>query len=177
MMHIDIYTDSESAEKVYEIHHVWLYSCELYGCLGGAECCHHEDIFCCCYCKVCSEGDTFIVISSLKGDIFPFAHIFISIREECSQMFIDRAFSDIASTRIWYLECTESCEECRKEKYTNTYLADLISVEVFYREFAIIHSDSTLIPCYSSTERLDDREERENITNLRNIMECKVVKK
>lgn len=92
-------------------------------------------------------------------------------------MFVDRTFSDITTTRIWYLECTESCKKGRKEENTNTYLADLISIEVFYREFAIIHSDSTPIPCYSRTERLDDREECENITNLRDIMEGESIKK
>lgn len=132
MMHIDIYPDSESTEEVYEIHHMWLYGCEFYSSLSRAKCCHHKDILCCCYCEVCPEGDIFFVIGSLKGDIFPFPHIFISISEECSQMFIDRTFSDIASTRIWYLECTESCEEGRKEEYPNTYLADLISIEMFY---------------------------------------------
>lgn len=177
MMNINIYTDSEASKKVYEIHYVWLYGRELYSGLGRAERCHHKYILCGSHCKVGSECDIFFVVCSLECNILTFTHVLISICEECLQMFIDRTLSDVTSTWIWYLKSSKSREESRKEEYPNADFAYLVSVEVFDREIATIHSDSTPIPDYLSTKRFYDREECEDISDFWNIMESEVIKK
>lgn len=177
MMNINIYTDSEASKKVYEIHHVWLYGCKFYGSLGRAERCHHKYILCGSHCKISSECDIFFVVCSLECNILTFTHILVSVCKERSKVFIDRALSDVTSTRIWYLKSSEPREESRKEEYPNADLAYLVSVEVFDREIATIHSDSAPTPDYLSTKRFYNREECEDISDFWNIMESEAIKK
>lgn len=177
MMYINIYTDSETSKKVYEIHHVWLYGCKFYSGLGRAERCHHKYILCCSHCKVGSECDIFFVVCSLECNILAFTHILVSVCKERSKVLINRTFPDVTSTWIRYLKGSKSREESRKEEYPNTDLAYLVSVEVFDREIATIHSDSTPIPGYLSTKRFYDREECEDISDFWNIVESEVIKK
>jgi hypothetical protein len=47
-------------------------------------------------------------------------------------MFIDRSFSNIATTRIGYLKCTKSLQKSRKEEYTDSDLFHEIDIEIFH---------------------------------------------
>jgi hypothetical protein len=91
------------------------------------------------------------MISSLEGDIVSFSHILISISREGYEMFIDRAFSEIASSWIGYLESSESREEGREEEYPYSYFFDLLAVESGDRHLRRIELHCTAFPydCHS----------------------------
>lgn len=178
--HIMIYTDidtySESTYEFNEIHHMGLYCSEFYGSFSCAECCHHEYIFCCCYCKVGTESDIFSMINSLECDIFSFTHIGIAICEKSVEVFIYRSFSDIATSRIRYFQSSKSSQESRKEKYTNADFFYLLTIEIFYGEIWVIHDNGTPCPNDSTPKRFYDREKCQYITDTRNIVEGKSIK-
>jgi hypothetical protein len=85
-------------------------------------------------------------------------------------MFIDRAFPDIASTRVRDLESAKASKKCREEKYAHSDLFDLLTIESMDRHSCAIEVDGALIPSDCDPERLDDREKCEDIANLRDIV-------
>ena len=87
---------------------MWFYSRHLDGRLSFSECRHHDDIFCSSDSKVCPEYYVLSAVFSLESDILSLSHILISICFECSEMFADGTFSDIASARVGDLESSES---------------------------------------------------------------------
>ena len=113
---------------------MWFYCCEFYSRLSISECCHHEDILSCGHGEVGSDRYILLVIFSLECYIFSLTHILVSICCECLEMLIDRALSDIASSRIGDLERTEPLQESWEEEYPNTDLLDLLTIEVIDRE-------------------------------------------
>ena len=171
-------THTYTSEKVDETDHMWLDRPQFDHRLSFSECCHHEDILSRRDSEIPSQGNILSMICSLESDILTFTHILITIHFECSSMFIDGTFSDIASTWIGDLESTESLQESRKEKYSHTYFLDLITIEGVYIHFRGVEGECSIFfegRMYS--KRFDNREKREDVANMGNIMECEMIEK
>jgi hypothetical protein len=110
------------------------------------------------------------VISSLKSDIISFAHVLIAVCEKCSEMLIDRTFPEIAPTRIGDLERSESSKESREEEYPDAYLLYLFTVDMCCCDAGRVIDHSISLPYDLHTERLDDREKCQDISDFWDIM-------
>lgn len=117
------------------------------------------------------------MIDSLEGDIFSLSHIFIAKSCEGIEVLVYRTFPDIASTRIGDFESAKSREKSREEEDAHTDLFDFFSVHLFDGYLRVVEKEGVPIPGHSHSERLNDREKCENITDLWDIVESEVIEK
>ena len=111
------------------------------------------------------------MVFSLECDILTFTHVLISVALEGVKVLVYRSLSDIASSRIGDLESTEPREERRKEEYTDTDFFDFFPIETTHRHLASIIAHSASFPGHDDPEGLYDREKRQYITNLWDIVQ------
>lgn len=174
----DLDIHANTSEKINETDNMWFDSTKLNGCFSCAECCHHENILGSSHGKVPTDSDILPMIFSLECDILAFAHILITIGRESSEVLIDRAFSDIATTWIGNFESAESLEKWWKKKYPDADFLDFLTIESMNTHMLRIESESSIVlEVDFYTERFDDREKCENISNMWNIMKREMFEK
>ena len=104
---------------------------------------------------------------------------FIHISEclESANMLIDRALTNIATSRIRDLEATKSLEKCWEEKYSNSDFFHEISIKMFHAHTSGIESEGIFNKCHNYIQRSDNIEKCHHIADTGNIVECILFKK
>jgi hypothetical protein len=92
-------------------------------------------------------------------------------------MLIYRSLTDIAASRIGYLETTKPLEKSREEKYPYSDFSHEISIEIVHTYMSCIECECISFKYYYNIERADNIKKCHHITDTGNIVKCEFVKK
>ena len=149
---------SHTIQEVGYINYVWLSCCILQNCTSRCKGCCHHNINCCTYRNNIKENMASMKFICFRNDRTMHN---INIRAKCSeslQMLVDRAASNVTSTRKWYFCMFVFTKKCSQQivgssdlldiLIINTYISNCRSVNLYSRFINTVYLCSNTSDCF-----------------------------